>query len=481
MRSARRRCSASQTVSGPVVSPGVRHRVQAGGDRPVEVRLELRALGTPISGPPSPNETSPSGRSRSSVARRTVSSADSSPASPGMSKHQRSTVPNSASADLRASSIASMKARSSMPRRVEENGVTVSSAYRICCRAMSRAISYVSSRTSSGVRIRSTTDRYTSMKCAKSVNVKKSARASGSVGTLESGWRAASSATIRGEAEPTWWTCSSALGSPAMKACGSRTPAAARWWWSVKGSSPGTAPRTVRRSAGRGDRLIDDSGIIVGRARRGTPVDSARGRAGTREVPRRPVIAGRSMTERTNEGTPRMSDAAQPPHPPENIPAEGASSEGAATAESAGEGPANGTPARVPLDKPPAGSAARGRQRMPNPSSIPGRRRRRTPLARVPPPTAPAARCSGATATPLRHPPPSTTTPRSPRRRVPTPPPGAHSGHPRPRTPGLGRTPSPHPVVLRPGPRRTTPSRLPLRTPPTPGPPRPASRFPRRP
>ncbi len=62
------------------------------------------------------------------VASRTVSSADSSPASPGMSKHQRSTVPKSASAAVRASSIASMKAPSSIPRRVDENGVIVSSA-----------------------------------------------------------------------------------------------------------------------------------------------------------------------------------------------------------------------------------------------------------------------------------------------------------------------------------------------------------------
>lgn len=57
------------------------------------------------------------------------------------------------------------------------------------------------------------------MKCPKSVKVKKSAIASGSVGTLESGWWAASSATMRGEADPTWWTWSSALGSPAMKGC----------------------------------------------------------------------------------------------------------------------------------------------------------------------------------------------------------------------------------------------------------------------
>lgn len=76
-----------------------------------------------------------------------------------MSKHQRRTTPSSASAALRASSIASMKPCSGIPRRVELNGVTVSSAYRMFCRAMSLAISKVSSRTSSGVRTRSTTDR----------------------------------------------------------------------------------------------------------------------------------------------------------------------------------------------------------------------------------------------------------------------------------------------------------------------------------
>lgn len=58
-----------------------------------------------------------------------------------------------------------------------------------------------------------------------------------------------------------------------------------------------------------------------------------------------------------------MSDAAQPshwPHSPENIPAEGASSEGAATGEIAGESPEEGTPARVPLDKPPPRPAPDG-------------------------------------------------------------------------------------------------------------------------
>ncbi|MDQ0933036.1 DUF4190 domain-containing protein [Streptomyces turgidiscabies] len=46
-----------------------------------------------------------------------------------------------------------------------------------------------------------------------------------------------------------------------------------------------------------------------------------------------------------------MSDAAQPPQSPENFPAEGAIPEGAAT----------GTPARVPLDKPPVRRASDGR------------------------------------------------------------------------------------------------------------------------
>lgn len=54
-----------------------------------------------------------------------------------------------------------------------------------------------------------------------------------------------------------------------------------------------------------------------------------------------------------------MSDAAQPPHSPENIPGGGASSEDAATGET-GESSAKGTPARVPMDKPPARPASDG-------------------------------------------------------------------------------------------------------------------------
>src|SRR6478609_8414740 len=55
------------------------------------------------------------------------------------------------------------------------------------------------------------------MKWAKSRKVKNSRSASRSDGTPAAGWRAASSETIRGDADPTWCTCSSALGRPAMK------------------------------------------------------------------------------------------------------------------------------------------------------------------------------------------------------------------------------------------------------------------------
>src|SRR3954468_12491616 len=54
------------------------------------------------------------------------------------------------------------------------------------------------------------------MKWAKSRNSKKLRSASRSLGTVP-GCRSASSETIRGDAEPTWWTCSSALGRRAMK------------------------------------------------------------------------------------------------------------------------------------------------------------------------------------------------------------------------------------------------------------------------
>ncbi len=54
------------------------------------------------------------------------------------------------------------------------------------------------------------------MKCAKSWKSKNAFSSSRSDGTVP-GCRAASSETIRGDAEPTWWTWSSAFGRPAMK------------------------------------------------------------------------------------------------------------------------------------------------------------------------------------------------------------------------------------------------------------------------
>src|SRR6478609_9473257 len=54
------------------------------------------------------------------------------------------------------------------------------------------------------------------MKWPKSRKAKNSASSSGSLGTTP-GCREASSETIRGEADPTWCTCSSALGRRAMK------------------------------------------------------------------------------------------------------------------------------------------------------------------------------------------------------------------------------------------------------------------------
>ncbi|CAM3392974.1 hypothetical protein STAL104432_21670 [Streptomyces albus] len=116
MRSARSEVRASQTVSGPVVSPACGTLCSPMASARSKYGLNC-GLGTPISGPPRPKEIRPSGVI--SVAIRVVSSADSSPASPGMSNTQRSTTPSSRSAACRASSIASRNAPSGMPRRTE--------------------------------------------------------------------------------------------------------------------------------------------------------------------------------------------------------------------------------------------------------------------------------------------------------------------------------------------------------------------------
>ena len=74
------------------------------------------------------------------------------------------------------------------------------------------------------------------MKWAKSSKTKKSARAFGSLGTTP-GCRSASWATIRGDADPTWWTCSSALGRPATKDV--REEAVTASVWSARGQRLG--------------------------------------------------------------------------------------------------------------------------------------------------------------------------------------------------------------------------------------------------
>jgi len=77
----------------------VRHRVQAGGDGPVEVRLELRPR-----------------------------YADLGPAEPEGDQALRAQPVVGGEPRGLLGGLQAMKARSSMPRRVEENGVMVSSA-----------------------------------------------------------------------------------------------------------------------------------------------------------------------------------------------------------------------------------------------------------------------------------------------------------------------------------------------------------------
>src|ERR671912_117675 len=88
------------------------------------------------------------------------------------------------------------------------------------------------------------------MKWAKSRKVKNSRSSARSLGTPASGWRAASSETIRGDADPTWWTCSSALGRPAMKD-----------WRLTPGSVP-EAPSAARAEHPRGD-VVDGQALSL--------------------------------------------------------------------------------------------------------------------------------------------------------------------------------------------------------------------------
>ena len=107
------------------------------------------------------------------------------------------------------------------------------------------------------------------MKCAKSRNVEELGAAPRGRSAPSPGCRAASSATMRGEAEPTWCTCSSALGRPAMKAAygdGSRRGAATGMAVSVAGDrvrSAGCRCRLAPPSAVQARPREDDRGGLL--------------------------------------------------------------------------------------------------------------------------------------------------------------------------------------------------------------------------
>ena len=172
------------------------------------------------------------------------------------------------------------------------------------------------------------------MKWAKSRKSKKSRQLLGVGRARRRGGASASSATIRGEADPTWWTCSSALGRPAMKGArltprsvaetsarpsGRRSPAAC----SPSTTSPSTQHRRGRVHAGSREaaswrrrpsprrpcpRCRADVGL--GRARLDGQVDQVVGvgeGAGSRRAGCRRAGRGRPWRprDRTRRGPPR--------------------------------------------------------------------------------------------------------------------------------------------------------------------------------
>ena len=122
-----------------------------------------------------------------------------------------------ARAPIRASSIASQNASTGIPRLTEVYGVNVSSAYRTCWWASSRR-----PRRSASSRPRCGSGRRRPGRLDEVREVAELEEAASSFGI----GRAPVDARValgqlrddRGAADPTWWTCSSALGSPAMKA-----------------------------------------------------------------------------------------------------------------------------------------------------------------------------------------------------------------------------------------------------------------------
>ena len=112
-------------VCGPVVSPACGTLCRPAARARSNTGLNC-GRSTPTSGPPSPKPISDSGAlSRAYVA---VASAAGSPNSPGMSNTQRSVMPSSLSADVRASSTASTYASIGTPASTDVYGVNVISA-----------------------------------------------------------------------------------------------------------------------------------------------------------------------------------------------------------------------------------------------------------------------------------------------------------------------------------------------------------------
>ena len=227
---------------------GVRDAVQP--DRPgrVEVRCELRAWHPDLRAAQAEADQAvrpqfggdPGGLGRRGQA-----------ASPGMSKHQRSTMPSSRSAASRASSMASRNASAGMPRCTErvrrdgQLGVADLPGRHVAGHLVGQHpdVRRVADQVHHGqVHLDEVREVPEGEVVGQQLRVGRHPAA---------GCRAASSATMRGEAEPTWCTCSSALGSPAMKSV--RSGAAVTGRVSHR-HRRGRSPVTDRRARSPGSR-----------------------------------------------------------------------------------------------------------------------------------------------------------------------------------------------------------------------------------
>ena len=196
--------------------PRVRHAVQPGRAGRGEVRLELRPR-HPDLGTAQAEAHQRVGRRRSANVQGRVGGRHARSRRGCRSIHRSDHAEARPRAAIRASSMASQNASAGMPR-VHRRVRRARSARRTAPAgaARSRMTSSVSMRTSSASRTRSTTLRYTSMKW-REVGEREVVGEQVRVGRhrCDARCRAASRATVSGDADPTWWTCSSALGRPA--------------------------------------------------------------------------------------------------------------------------------------------------------------------------------------------------------------------------------------------------------------------------